>query len=313
MAQYTTLTKKDVETILTPYGVKQIISFKILNGGSENTNYQVQTHSKKLVVTICELKTEKNALELAQLLEHLAHNNFETSTLIRTLDNKLLTSWQGKPVMVKSFVKGSIIEHLPNDLITLIGAQLGKLHKVAAPKYLQNHANFGKQEFSNIKKYAANSLFDTWLMGNLEYIQPYISSKLPQGLIHADVFSSNIIINELQNSAVIMDFEEAVKYYRVYDIGMTIIGICGEGVTINFEKVSALLKGYQKEVQLLDIEINALQAFTVYAGSAMTFWRHSHFNFIKPDPDFFDHYKSLQTLTDFVKQQPADCFVKLAR
>ena len=313
MAQYTKLTKKDIESILTPYGVKQIISFKILNGGSENTNYQVQTHSKKLVVTICELKTEKNALELAQLLEHLAHNNFETSTLIKTLDNKLLTSWQGKPVMVKSFVKGSIIEHLPNDLITLIGAQLGKLHKVAAPKYLQNHANFGKQEFSNIKKYAANSLFDTWLMGNLEYIQPFISSKLPQGLIHADVFSSNIIINELQNSAVIMDFEEAVKYYRVYDIGMTIIGICGEGVTINFEKVSALLKGYQKEVQLLDIEINALQAFTVYAGSAMTFWRHSHFNFIKPDPDFFDHYKTLQTLTDFVKQQPADCFVKLAR
>ena len=313
MAQYTKLTQSDLESILTPYGVKQIISFKILNGGSENTNYQVQTHGKKLVVTICELKTEKNALELAQLLEHLAHNNFETSTLIKTLDNKLLTSWQGKPVMVKSFVKGSIIEHLPNDLITLIGAQLGKLHKVAAPKYLQNHANFGKQEFSNIKKYAANSLFDTWLMGNLEYIQPFISSKLPQGLIHADVFSSNIIINELQNSAVIMDFEEAVKYYRVYDIGMTIIGICGEGVTINFEKVSALLKGYQKEVQLLDIEINALQAFTVYAGSAMTFWRHSHFNFIKPDPDFFDHYKTLQTLTDFVKQQPADCFVKLAR
>ena len=59
MAQYTTLTKKDVETILTPYGVKQIKSFNILTGGSENTNYQVQTHSKKLVVTICELKTKK--------------------------------------------------------------------------------------------------------------------------------------------------------------------------------------------------------------------------------------------------------------
>ena len=313
MAQYTTLTKKDIESILTPYGVKQIISFKILNGGSENTNYQVQTHGRTLVVTICELKTKKNASELGLLLEHLAKRNFKTSKIIRTLDNELLTSWQGKPVMVKSFVKGTIIEQLPNNLITLVGSELGKLHKIAAPKYLQNHANFGKQEFSNVKKYAPNSLFDSWLSQNLEYIQPFISSKLPQGLIHADVFSSNVIINKLQDSAVIMDFEEAVKYYRVYDIGMTIIGICGEGVTINFEKVSALLKGYQKELQLLDIEINALQAFTVYAGSAMTFWRHSHFNFIKPDPDFFDHYKSLQTLTDFVKQQPADCFVKLAR
>ena len=313
MAQYTTLTKKDVETILTPYGVKQIKSFNILTGGSENTNYQVQTHSKKLVVTICELKTKKNATELGLLLEHLAHSNFETSKIIRTLDNELLTSWQGKPVMVKSFVKGTIIECLPNELITLIGAQLGKLHKVAAPKYLQNHANFGKQEFCDVKKYAPNSLFDIWLSKNLEYIQPFISSKLPQGLIHADVFSNNVVVNELHDTVVIMDFEEAVKYYRVYDIGMTIIGICGEGVTINFERVRALLKGYQKELKLLDIEINALQGFTVYAGSAMTFWRHSHFNFIKPDPDFFDHYKTLQALTDFVKKQPADCFVKLAR
>ena len=94
---------------------------------------------------------------------------------------------------------------------------------------------------------------------------------------------------------------------------MTIIGICGDGNTINFEKVRALLKGYQKELTLLDIEINALQAFTVYAGSAMTFWRHSHFNFIKPDPDFYNHYKGLQVLTDFIKQQPVDCFIKLAR
>ena len=85
MTQYTTLTKKEVETILIPYGVKQIISFKILSGGSENTNYQVQTNSEKLVVTICELKTEKNATELAQLLEHLAHNNFETSIFFTTL------------------------------------------------------------------------------------------------------------------------------------------------------------------------------------------------------------------------------------
>lgn len=313
MAQYTTLTKKEVETILIPYGVKQITSFKILSGGSENTNYQVQTNSEKLVVTICELKTEKNATELAQLLEHLAHNNYETSTLLRTQDNELLTLWQEKPVMVKSFVEGTIIDNLPNHLITLIGSQLGKLHKIEAPKYLQNHANFGKQEFCNVKKYAANSSFDTWLMDNLEYIQPFISSKLPQGLIHADVFSNNVIVNELEDTVVIMDFEEAVKYYRVYDIGMTIIGICGEGNTINFEKVRALLKGYQKELTLLDIEINALQAFTVYAGSSMTFWRHSHFNFIKPDPDFYDHYKGLQVLTDFIKQQPVDCFVKLAR
>jgi homoserine kinase type II len=313
LAPYTTLSIEDIETILTPYGVKQIHSLKVLSGGSENTNYKVQTEGKILVVTVCELKTKKNATELGQLLEHLAQNNFKTSKIIRTLDNKLLTLWQGKPVMVKSFIKGDILDTLPIDLIALVGAELGRLHKVVAPKYLQNYANFGKQEFKNIKKYAPNSSFDAWLSQNLEYIQPYISPKLPQGLIHADVFSNNVVINQLHNNVVIFDFEEAVNYYSVYDIGMTIIGICAEDITINFEKVSALLKAYQRERKLLDIEINALQAFTVYAGSAMTFWRHSHFNYTKPDPNFFNHYKALQTLTDFIKQQPTDCFIKLAQ
>jgi Ser/Thr protein kinase RdoA (MazF antagonist) len=94
---------------------------------------------------------------------------------------------------------------------------------------------------------------------------------------------------------------------------MTIIGVCREGKTIDFEKVGYLLKGYQQEIQLLDIEIHALQACTVYAGAAMTFWRHSHFNYIKPDSKLSNHYETLQTVTDYIEDQPADCFIKLVK
>ena len=71
------------------------------------------------------------------------------------------------------------------------------------------------------------------------------------------------------------------------------------------------MKGYCREIQLLDIELNALQAFTVYAGAAMTFWRHQNFNYIKPDPKLSNHYLDLQVLSDFVEDQPADSFSKL--
>jgi homoserine kinase type II len=110
---------------------------------------------------------------------------------------------------------------------------------------------------------------------------------------------------------VIIDFEDSAYYYRVFDIGMMIIGICGEGKTVNFEKARYVLKGYSQEIQLLDIEINALQAFTVYAGAAMTFWRHINYNYTKPDSKLSNHYLGLKALTDYVEEQAADCFLKL--
>ncbi len=313
MAQYTSLTTHEIETISANFSINNIFSYKVLGGGSENTNYVINAENGKYVLTICELKSEKKARELAQLLEHLKKNHFKTSKIIRNTNNELVTLWKGKPVMIKKFVEGKILKFLPHHLIELLGSELGKLHKIEAPEYLPKQANYGKEQFVNVKKYAANSLFDIWLKEKLEYVLPYLSLNLPKALIHSDVFSDNVIISEDEDSVVIMDFEESVNYYRIFDIGMMVIGICGEGETVNFEKVRYILKGYQQEIQLLDIELNALQAFTVYAGAAMTFWRHLYFNFTKPDSKLSNHYLSLKTLTDYVEQQPADCFIKLLR
>ena len=80
--------------------------------------------------------------------------------------------------------------------------------------------------------------------------------------------------------------------------------------TINLEKAKYLLAGYQEEFELLDIEIKSLKAFTVYAGAAMTFWRHQHFNHIRPDPKLSDHYLGLKVLTDYMAEQADDCLSK---
>jgi homoserine kinase type II len=311
LAQHTTLSREDIEAISAKYYINNIGVFKLLNGGSKNKNYLIESESGRFVFTICELKTEKMATELGHLLEHVEKHHFETSRLIRNINNSPLSFFNGKPVMVKRFVEGKIIKKLPHHLIELLGIELAKLHKIDVPEYLPLQANNGKEHFKSVKEYAPNSLFDKWLLKKLAYVLPYLAPTLPKALIHADVFSDNVIINKDENAVVIMDFEEAVHYYRIFDVGMTIIGVCREGKTINFEKVRYLLKGYQQEIQLLDIEIHALQACTVYAGAAMTFWRHSHFNYIKPDSKLSNHYEALQAVTDYIEDQPADCFIKL--
>lgn len=313
MAQYTSLTMHEVEAILANFSINNISSFKVLSGGSENTNYLINAENDKYVLTICEQKTHKKASELAHLLEHLEKHHFETSKIIRNTNNEVVTLWKGKPIMLKKFIDGKILKDLPHHLIELIGRDLAKLHKIEVPEYLPQQLSIGKEQFVNIEKYAANSLFDIWLKAKLEYVSPYFASNLPKAFIHGDVFWDNVIISEDESTVTIMDFEESAYYYRVFDIGMMIIGICGEGNTVNLEKARYLLKGYHQEIQLLDIELNALQAFTVYAGTTMTFWRHFNFNYTKPDSKLSNHYLGLQVLTDYVEEQASDCFLKLVK
>jgi homoserine kinase type II len=311
MARYTSLKMNEIEPILANYTINNISSFKVLSGGSENTNYLLNAENDKYVLTICEQKSDTKARELAHLLEHLEKHNYETSKIIRNTSNEPITLWKGRPIMIKKFIDGKILKDLPHHLIELIGRELGKLHKIEAPEYLPKQVGYGKEQFVNVMKYAANSLFDIWLKEKLKYVSPYFSSNLPKALIHSDVFCDNVIISEDESSVIIIDFEDSAYYYRVFDIGMMIIGICGEEKTVNFEKVRYILKGYRQEIQLVDIELNALQAFTVYAGAAMTFWRHLNFNYTKPDSKLSNHYLGLKVLTDYVEEQPADCFLKL--
>jgi len=311
MAQYTTLNQQKIDSIASEFLIKNIHSFSILNGGSENTNYLLKAESGNYVLTICEQKTAQKARELALLLEHLEKHQFESSKIIRTVKNEPISFWNQKPLMMKKFIEGSVYEELPSYLLELAGNELGKLHQIEAPDYLSKQANFGKEQFVNIRKYAADSPFEIWLNEKLKSVSPYFTKDLPKTLIHSDLFCNNVVIAKDEEFATIMDFEEAVYYYRIFDIGMTIIGACRDKEIIDIEKIKALLKGYTKEIYLSDLEIDALKSFTLYAGTAMTFWRHLNFNYTEPTSNLVDHYLELQIITDYVEALPSDYFHKI--
>ena len=311
MTQYTTLNPTEIKSIFNDFNIEDIISYEILSGGSENTNYLVESKGGKYVLTICEQKSFQEAQDLAHLLEHLQKHQFKTSKVVRNIHNDPVSRWNGKPLMTKEFIDGNIVRDLSPHLLQLIGKELGRLHRIEAPKSLPTELNYGKEKFSDVKKYAPESSFNDWLEEVLKLLTPYLHHELPRAFIHSDLFWDNVIIGADESSVTIMDFEEASNYYRVFDIGMAIIGLCGEDDKVNLKKARSLLKGYQEEIKLLDIEKDSLKAFTVYAGASMTFWRHMNFNYTKPTPGMEDHYLGLKVLTDFIWEQPEDCFFGL--
>jgi homoserine kinase type II len=301
MALYTQLNNDEVQGIANDYSLGQVSSYIPLSGGSENSNYLVKSENGNFVITICEQKSVEEATQLANLLTHFNNNNYRTSKALLNSERKAISLYENKPIMVKDFLDGTVTEDIPSELMYQVGVELGKLHKVNVPDFIPNKTNYDKDQFNEVNDYAPKSPFKLWLNDTKEYVENHINVNAPKALIHSDIFPSNVIISKDKASVTIMDFEEAAYYYRMFDVGMTIIGSCRQNHEINLEKMSALLRGYKTEIELTDVEKQTLQAFTIYAGASMTFWRHKNFHYTNPDPDFFDHYKELQNVTDFVK------------
>lgn len=308
MALYTKLIKEEIQNIANDYQIGIITSFKALSGGSENSNYLLTSDKGKFVLTICEQKSIEEAKNLANILTHLNANDFKTSRVIVNTKHHAISSYKGKPVMVKDFLEGKVTEDISENLMFLVGVELGKLHKVESPKLIQQKTCYDKEQFVEVNDYAPDSEFNSWLKNTKNHIEKHIDENAPKALIHSDIFPSNIIISNDESFVTIMDFEEAAYYYRMFDVGMTIIGSCRERNKISLNKLSALLKGYKSEITLNPIEEQTLQAFTVYAGASMTFWRHKNFHYTNPDPNFHNHYKELQNVTNYIKELPSEIF-----
>jgi len=310
MTFYTQLNTADICALLSHYGIEAIESYRLLSGGSENSNYLIETRSGDYVLTVCEQKSLQKSRELVSLLDYLEANNFPSSRALKTSDGQAISLWKNKAVILKEFIQGDVLYEFPDLLLSYLGAELAKLHTLQAPDYLPRDVSYGIQKFDEVKLYAPDSAFYTWLQQTRQYIEAYINPDLPKALIHSDIFTNNIIVSKNAQRATIMDFEEASFYYRVFDIGMMIIGCCCEGERLSLIKAANLLKGYRKKIALEAVEVKALQAFTAYGAAATAFWRHQNFNYVHPDSEMKDHYLTMKNLADQVMAIPSKSFIE---
>ena len=213
--------------------------------------------------------------------------------------------------MIKKYIKGKIEKNFSDNILKLIGEQIAKLHMIPPPSYLPSQVNYGKERFDDLNKFSDNSNFQLWLNQKIEYLKPFFKIDLTKSFIHSDIFYDNIIVSNDELSVTIMDFEESAFYYRIYDIGMAIIGVCRDDQLINLDKVKNLMIGYKNVINLSENELKSLKAFTIYAGVSMAFWRYLNFNYIKPNSLLSNHYLELKNLTDFIEKLPDNAFDNL--
>ncbi|MCF6337825.1 MAG: homoserine kinase [Gammaproteobacteria bacterium] len=306
MAKYTQLQRHDIERIAKNYNLT-VTEFESIEGGAGNSSYLLYTGHCKYVLTVCDDKALPDAIRMGQLLLWLEQYNFPATRLLPSVSGDIVIVYMDKPVMLKVYIEGQVNENLDDVMLFQTGAEMAKLHQIPAPDYLPEKHAYGLQTFSNIITGSINTEYESWLAKQLDHIKQNIPLDLPCGLIHGDVFFDNVLFEGDKFKAII-DFEEACHYYKGFDLGMGITGMCVTDTTVALDKVRALVSGYQKIRILGQAERESLQLFIHYAATATSCWRFWKYHIDTPSADKADKHRHMMQIAEGISSIPKATF-----
>ena len=310
MALYARLHRTEVEGLARRFGIEDISAFSVLDGGSENTSYRLETNSGYYVLTLWDQKPLEIVTNLANLLVYLTDQGIRTSKVIVPPKEPIVLLHDDKPVMLKRYIDGGPMVNLTGRLPDQLGEEMARLHELSAPSYLPDSFPYGRRYFPEVIDSNIGHAYVDWLSEKNNYLQKHIPRHLPTTLIHGDVFLDNMIVQGDQLIAII-DFEEACHYYRGFDLGMVIVGACRDRHGISFESAGRFIRGYQRRATVQSSERESLKAFAVYAAVATSFWRFRHYHLRRPEARFHDRHVEMQTLADTIAEYPDSSFTEL--
>ena len=143
MALYARLDESAVEGLTRRFGIGDITAFSVMDGGSENTNYCLETNSGKYVLTLCDQKSLKHTTNLASLLVYLTDHGIRTSRVVVPPKGPIVILHDQKPVMLKRYVDGNITANVTGNLLVQWGQEMARLHEIPAPAYRPKSGPYG--------------------------------------------------------------------------------------------------------------------------------------------------------------------------
>jgi homoserine kinase type II len=306
MAKYTQMGADDIRFLAHKYGL-EVKDYSEIEGGAANSSFFLKANGNEYVLTIADDKPVEDVFNLASLLEHTADFGFPTSRLIRSEKGKKLTLFQEKAVMLKKYIPGTTIRHVPEEGLFSLGMILGHLHQIPVPDYIPQTHPYGASYFDNAYGLDFDAEFEDNLAQMEEQIKSEMPSRLPRGLIHADVFWDNVLFLNGDLQALI-DFEDACNYFFVYDLASALFGTCIEAGKLNLDRASHIIKGYEQVRVMEENERRVLKLSTVYAGVAISYWRYLKYNVYNPSPGRKNLYKKTSAIAERINAIPSRKF-----
>jgi homoserine kinase type II len=276
MAVYTDVTAEELAGFLAGYELGELLSYKGIAEGVENSNFLVHTSAGTYILTLYEKRVAAKDLPFfLGLMQHLASRGITCPLPIKNKQGAALGKVAGRPAAIISFLDGLWIRRPSAVHCAGLGEALARLHlagldfdgkrrntlSVDGWRPLFEHC---RDRVNEVQR-SLRDLIETEL-ATLERDWP---RGLPQGVIHADLFPDNVFFLGDKLSGMI-DFYFACNDALAYDVAVCLNAWCFEADhSYNVTKGRALLQSYARVRALDEAERAALPALA--RGAALRF------------------------------------------
>jgi homoserine kinase type II len=276
MAVYTDVGADELTRFLAGYELGELLSYKGIAEGVENSNFLVHTARGNYILTLYEKRVAAGDVPFfLALMEHLAQRGINCPQPVHTKNNEILGTLAGRPAAIVTFLDGLWIRRPGNKHCAAVGGALAKLH-LGGADFKMRRANAlsvkNWRELYDQAKARADSVhagLSNTIAGELDHLEKLWPRDLPQGVIHADLFPDNVFFLGDKLSGLI-DFYFACTDTLAYDLAVCLNAWCFEpDHSYNVTKGRAMLQAYAQARDLSAAEREALPLLA--RGAALRF------------------------------------------
>ena len=311
MAVYTEISDEALRAFLADYHIGELVAFRGIAEGVENSNYALKTTSGDFILTLYEKRVDPAELPwFLGLMRHLAARGLSCPQPVAAADGEALRELCGRPAAICTFLPGVWPRRVRQGHCGPLGAALAELHASGTGFTEERRNSLGPEAWAPLLEQcreggdAVQPGLIAELDGHLAGILRDWPQGLPRGQIHADLFPDNVFFLGDAGGAPrvsgLIDFYFACTDFLAYDLAICLNAWCFEpDFSFNVTKARAMIAGYRAIRPLSEAELAALPVLC--RGSAMRFlltrlfdWTHTPAGAMVTRKDPLEYLKRLR-------------------
>jgi homoserine kinase type II len=276
MAVYTEVSNEALHNFLALYDVGEVVSFKGIAEGVENSNFLLRTTRTQFILTLYEKRVKAADLPFfVGLMEYLAQRGVNCPQPVRNRSGEVLGELAGRPAAIVTFLDGLWIRRPNVAHCGEVGRALARMH-LAGTEFPMSRGNAlsidGWPTLLHDSEARADEVAPQLRVessAELCFLQAKWPKGLRAGVIHADLFNDNVFFLGERLSGLI-DFYFACTDSLAYDLAICLSAWCFEpDNAYNVSKGRAMISAYERVRPLEPAEIEALPILA--RGAALRF------------------------------------------
>lgn len=248
MSVFTEINTPELGVLLSDYDVGQLRHHSAISGGTDNSNYLVETDRGRYVLTLLE-RVDSEASEFAvTLTRHLQTRGLPCAAPLAAKDGGVVRMVKNKRALLSPYLPGGSILAPGPGHCAQIGTMLAQIHVAGRDFPAQRDNPFGLKWLRDAGQRLAatfeapqRALFEQ----QLREVAHNERADLPRGVIHADLFRDNVLFDAGRISGII-DWYYACRDRWLLDVAIAVNDWCRQGNGLSAPRVNALCKAYHQ-------------------------------------------------------------------